>query len=65
MPKDDETISTAEQIRQEISQLLAIQSNVLADAVYTGMSATQAREYDARRNRITELVRRLEALGRS
>ena len=65
MKSQDNTINTVEtihRIKQEIDKLSEQQSEALKTATYVGMTAEEAREYDARRQQITKLVEELRLL---
>lgn len=49
-------------LRQEIEKLTQEQSEALKTATFVGMTAEEAKIYDARRRRITELVEQLRGL---
>ena len=56
------TVETIHRIKQEIDKLSEQQSEALKTATYVGMTAEEAREYDARRQQITKLVEELRLL---
>jgi hypothetical protein len=65
MKSQDSSINTLEaihRIKQEIDTLSEQQSEALKTATYVGMTAEQAREYDARRQQITNLLEELRLL---
>jgi hypothetical protein len=49
-------------LRQEIEKLTQEQSEALKTATFVGMTAEEAKIYDARRRRITDLVEELRGL---
>ena len=57
-----DSVDAVERIRQEIEKLTEEQNEALKTATFVGMTASEAKIYDARRQRITELVERLEFL---
>lgn len=54
-----ETVNAVHRLKQEIDRLTDDQSRALKQAIYVGMTPDEAKEYDARRTRITELVQQL------
>ena len=53
---------TIQRIKQEIERLTAEQTAALKSATYVGMTSEEARQHDARRNRITQLAQQLRQL---
>ena len=63
MPFEDRTQeSNRESLRREFDRLRREQDEAMNRAVYVGMSASEAKEYDKRRKRLTELFERLYIL---
>ena len=60
-----DSVDAALCLRQEIEKLTQEQSEALKTATFVGMTAEEAKIYDARRRRITELVEQLRALQNS
>jgi len=56
------TVEAIHRIKQEIDRLSEQQSEALKTATYVGMTAEKAREYDARRQQITNLLEELRLL---
>jgi uncharacterized protein YeaC (DUF1315 family) len=57
-----DTVSAVHQLKQEIDTLTEEQAQALRTAVYVGMTPEEAREYDERRQRITQMVQELALL---
>lgn len=57
-----DSVDAVQCIRQEIEKLNQEQSEALKTATFVGMTASEAKIYDARRQRITELVEQLRVL---
>jgi hypothetical protein len=55
-------VDTIQGIRREIENLRQELSNALMTATYVGMTAEEAKTYDARRQRLTALIERLRQL---
>jgi hypothetical protein len=55
-------VDTIQGIRREIENLRQELSNALMTATYVGMTAEEAKTYDARRQRLTALIERLREL---
>lgn len=53
---------TVDRLKEEIDRLNQKQSRALKMATHVGMTPDEAQEYDARRSRITDLVRQLSML---
>jgi hypothetical protein len=51
--------SNAACLREEFDRLIREQDEAMSRAVYAGMSVTEARAYDQRHKRLTELFERL------
>jgi hypothetical protein len=64
MPSYDtpQSVDTIQGIRREIETLRQELSNALMTATYVGMTAEEAKTYDARRQRLTALIERLREL---
>jgi hypothetical protein len=64
MPSYDtpQFVDTIRGIRREIETLRQELSNALMTATYVGMTAEEAKTYDARRQRLTALIERLREL---
>jgi hypothetical protein len=64
MPSYDtpQFVDTIQGIRREIETLRQELSNALMTATYVGMTAEEAKTYDARRQRLTALIERLREL---
>jgi hypothetical protein len=60
-----ETVAAIDRLKQEIERLTEQQSEALKTATYVGMTAAEARSYDARRQQITKLVEELTTLKES
>ena len=57
MPTDpSDTVSALQRLKQKIQVLTEEQSKALKSATYLGITPDQARQYDERRNEITELM---------
>ena len=57
MPTDpSDTVSALQRLKQKIQVLTDEQSKALKSATYLGITPDQARQYDERRNEITELM---------
>jgi hypothetical protein len=56
------TLDAIHRVKQEIDRLGEQQSEALKNATYVGMTAEEARQYDARRQQITKLVEELRLL---
>lgn len=67
MPVDDSssTVRLVHRIKQEIDLLTEQQMEALKRATYLGMTTDEAKDYDARRKRIVELVQELSLLERA
>ena len=67
MPADhsDTTVDAIHRLKQEIDQLSEQQSEALKSATYLGMTPDEAKEYDARRQKITQLVQELSLLQKA
>lgn len=66
MPLDpSDTIAMVERLNQEIQELKEKQIAALKTATYTGMTPEQAKDYDALRKQITELINRMIRLQQS
>ena len=59
------TVEEVHRLKQEIDALTEEQNKHLQRAVFVGMSPTEAKEYDARRQEITLLVRQIGLLSKS
>ena len=59
------SIDPVQHLRDEIEKLTQEQSEALKTATFVGMTAAEAKIYDARRRRITELVEKLRGLQNS
>ena len=59
------TVEEVHRLKQEIDALTEEQNKRLQRAVFVGMSPTEAKEYDARRQEITLLVRQIGLLSKS
>jgi hypothetical protein len=55
-----DTIAAVRRIKLEINRLTEEQAEALKTATYVGMIPDEAKEYDKRRSRITELIQELE-----
>jgi hypothetical protein len=64
MPSYDtpQFVDTIQCILREIETLRQVLSNALMTATYVGMTAEEAKTYDARRQRLTALIERLREL---
>jgi hypothetical protein len=64
MPANDpsKTAEAIHRLKQEIGRLTEEQSKALKQAIYVGMTSDEAREYDKRRTRITQLAGQLGKL---
>jgi hypothetical protein len=64
MPANDpsKTPEAVHRLKQEIDRLREQQSKALRQAIYARMTPDEAKEYDQRRTRITELVEQLGKL---
>ena len=63
MPFADEpsnTVSAVHRIKEEIDRLTEEQVKALKAATYVGMTPNEAKDYDARREKINKLIRELE-----
>ena len=60
--KPSETGTAIHELKREIDRLNSKQVEALRTAAYGGMNTHEAREYDERRIRITELVKQLATL---
>jgi hypothetical protein len=57
VPTDpSDTVSALQRLKQKIQVLTEEQSKALKSATYLGITPDQARQYDERRNEITELM---------
>jgi hypothetical protein len=56
------SVDTIQGIRQEIENLRQELTDALERATYVGMTAQEAKIYDARRQRLTALIERLREL---
>jgi hypothetical protein len=57
VPTDpSDTVSALQRLKQKIQVLTDEQSKALKSATYLGITPDQARQYDERRNEITELM---------
>jgi hypothetical protein len=56
------TRARIERLQKEVSSLRSLQAKALKDAVYVGMTPAEAKEYDERRRRITDLVSELSSI---
>jgi hypothetical protein len=56
-----DTVATLTNLSAELSDLSNQQANALADAIFVGMTAEEALEYDNRQARILEILRLLRA----
>jgi hypothetical protein len=65
MPDPWSTVEQVHRLKQEIDTLTEEQNKELQRAIFVGMSPTEAKEYDARRQEITLLVRQLEVLSKA
>ncbi len=67
MPANEasETVDAVRRLKQEIDRLTEEQSKALKQAIYDGMPPDEVKEYDARRNRITQLVQQLGMLEKA
>lgn len=54
--------SSVQNLREEFDRLRCEQDEAMKLAVYVGMSAKEAKEYENRRKRLTELFKRLYIL---
>ena len=59
------SIHPVQRLRNEIENLTHEQNEALKTATFVGMTAVEAKIYDARRRRITELVEKLRGLQNS
>jgi hypothetical protein len=59
------SVEAVQRLRQEIEKLTQEQNEALKTATFVGMTAAEAKIYDARRQRITELVEQLRVLRNS
>ena len=59
------SIHPVQRLRNEIENLTHEQNEALKTATFVGMTAAEAKIYDARRRRITELVEKLRGLQNS
>lgn len=57
-----DTVVLIQRLRQEVAQLTEQQSKALKGAVYVGMTADEAEEYDERRQQITRIISQLMML---
>lgn len=57
-----DSVDTVQRLRQEIDKLTREQTEALQTATFVGMTALESKIYDARRQRITELVEQLRVL---
>jgi hypothetical protein len=62
MANDPDSLDVVSRLREEIKRLTYRQSESLRVANSQGMTLDEAKEYDERRSRITELVRELAEL---
>jgi hypothetical protein len=60
--KGSDTGTAVHRLKQEIDRLAEQQGEALKTATFFGMTAREAKEYDARRDHITRLVRELRIL---
>ena len=60
-----ETAEAVHRLKQEIDRLTQEQAKALKQAIYTGMTPEEAKEYDQCRTRITALVQKLEMLEKT
>lgn len=67
MPADysGTTVDAIHRLKQEIDRLSQEQSDALKSATYVGMTPDEAKEYDARRQKITQLVQELSLLQKA
>ena len=54
-----DSVDALQGIRNEIERLTQEQNEALKTATFVGMTSAEAKDYDARRRRITELVQQL------
>lgn len=57
-----DSVDTVQRLRQEIDKLTREQTEALQTATFVGMTALESKIYNARRQRITELVEQLRVL---
>lgn len=62
MPSEEPSPESDEQLREEFDRLRREQDAGMKRAVYIGMTAEEAREYEKRRNRLNVLFERLYRL---
>ena len=60
-PMDNSSTEATHILKQKIDHLSNIQSEALRSATFVGMSPEEAKEYDARRQEITGLVKQLQS----
>ena len=60
-----ETTKTVHRLKQEIDTLKEKQSEALKQAIYTGMTTDEMKEYDQRRTHLTKLVQQLGMLEKA
>jgi hypothetical protein len=67
MPTSDptDTLATIHRIKEEIDRLSEQQKEALKTATFVGMTHDEAKDYDSRRARITELIHELALLQKA
>jgi hypothetical protein len=60
-----DTVLAVQQLKREIDRLTQVQADALKSATFIGMTPDEAKEYDERRQKITELVKELALLEKA
>ena len=64
-PDTSKTVELIHTIKEEIDALSEQQADALKAATYLAMTPEEARQYDSRRERVTELIKKSEMLQRA
>jgi len=65
VPDSSNTVESVHRLKQEIDRLTEQQSQALQRAIYTGMTPDEAKEYDGRRKKITQLLNQLSNMEKA